>query len=269
MTDIVDTGLEAPDFGTRFIVAEVRGRVLHLRIDRTERRNSFTQDMYRALKRAAIWSDTQSELDAVCLTGTGQWFGSGGDMAGNAEDTEGLAVEWDATDQFPFRHIERCRKLWVAKVNGLCHAGGLDLTLCCDVSIASDQARFRVPELLRGIPDPVMVARLSEVVGLARARYMLYTAAEITAAEAEAMGLVGKVVAHDELDAHVDWVLAQIALDRPEVADRGEAQHEPAPPPDRRRDVPPGDDDAGDDGRPGLVRAEATAGVAAGLSRRP
>jgi len=214
---IIDIGLVTPDFGTRFIVAEVRGRVLHLRIDRTERRNSFTQDMYRALKRAAVWSDTQPELDAVCLTGTDQWFGAGGDMAGNAEDTEGLAVEWDATDQFPFRHIERCRKLWVAKVNGLCHAGGLDLTLCCDVSVASDRARFRVPELLRGIPDPVMVARLGEVVGLARSRYLLYTAAEITAAEAEAMGLVGKVVPHEELDAHVDWVLAQIALTGPKA----------------------------------------------------
>ena len=142
--------------------------MLHLRIDRPERRNSFTQDMYRALKRAAIWADGQAELDAVCLTGTDEWFGSGGDMAGNAEDTEGLAVEWDSTDQFPFRHIERCRKLWVAKVNGLCHAGGLDLTLRCDISVASDRARFRVPELLRGIPDPVMVARLGEVVGLAR-----------------------------------------------------------------------------------------------------
>jgi len=209
--------LVAPDFGTRYVVAEVRGRVLHLRIDRTERRNSFTQDMYRALKRAAVLADTQADLDAVCLTGTDEWFGAGGDMGGRAEDTEGLAVEWDATEQFPFRHIERCRKLWVAKVNGLCHAGGLDLTLCCDIAVASDRARFRVPELLRGIPDPFMSARLAEAVGLARARYLFFTAAEITAHEAEVMGLVGKVVPHDELDAHVEWVLDQVALTGPQA----------------------------------------------------
>ena len=77
--------------GSRFLVAEVRGRVLHLRIDRPERRNAFTQDMYRGLKRAAIWADEQPELDAVCLTGTDKWFGAGGDMAGNAEDLEALA----------------------------------------------------------------------------------------------------------------------------------------------------------------------------------
>ena len=57
-------------------------RVLHLRVDRVEKRNAFTQDMYRGIKRAAIWADRQPELDAVCLTGTGDWFGVGGDLAG-------------------------------------------------------------------------------------------------------------------------------------------------------------------------------------------
>jgi enoyl-CoA hydratase/carnithine racemase len=206
--------ITAPDLGSPWIVADVRGRVLHLRIDRVERANAFTQDMYRALKRAAVWADGQAELDAVCLTGTGDRFGAGGDMSGGGP-TADLATEWDPTEQFPFRHIERCRKLWVAKINGLCHAGGLDLVLCCDVAVASDRARFRVPELLRGLPDPFMAARLAEAVGVARARYLFFTAAEITAAEAEAMGLVGKVVPHDELDAHVDWVLAQIARTGP------------------------------------------------------
>ena len=90
----------------------------------------------------------------MCLTGTDQSFGSGGDMAGNAEDTEGLAVEWHTTDQFPFRHIERCRKLWVAKVNGLCHAGGLDLTLCCDISVASTVPASVCPSCSAASPTP-------------------------------------------------------------------------------------------------------------------
>ena len=189
--------------------------MLHLRIDRTERRNAFTQDMYRGIKRAAIWANDQPGIDAVCLTGTDDWFGAGGDMAGRSEDPEGLAVEWDATDNFPFRHIERCRALWVARVNGLCHAGGMDLILHCDVVVASERARFRVPELLRGIPDPFMSARLAAVVGLARARYLFFTAAEITADEAAGMGLVGKVVPHDQLDEHVAWVLERIGATGP------------------------------------------------------
>jgi enoyl-CoA hydratase/carnithine racemase len=211
------TSIVPPTFGSAFIISEVRGRTLHLRIDRIERRNAFTQDMYRALKRAAIWADGQAELDSVCLTGTDQWFAAGGDMAGKSEDPEGLANEWDATDNFPFRHIERCRKIWVARINGLCHAGGLDLALHCDVVIASADARFRIPELLRGIPDPFMSARIAEATGIAKARYLFFTAAEISATEADVMGLIGKVVPHDELEAHTEWVLEQISLTGPEA----------------------------------------------------
>lgn len=101
------------------------------------------------------------------------------------------------------------------EVNGFCHAGGMDLILHCDVVVASDQARFRVPELLRGIPDPFMSARLAEVVGLARARYLIFTAEEIGAEEAATMGLVGKVVPHAELDEHVEGVLAAIGRTGP------------------------------------------------------
>jgi enoyl-CoA hydratase/carnithine racemase len=207
--------VNAPDLGTRHIHADVRDRVLHLRVDRVERRNSFTQDMYRALKRAAIWADREPELDAVCLTGTDRWFGAGGDMGGNAEDVDALNTEWDPSDHFPFRHIERCSKLWIAAVNGMCVAGGMDLILHCDVVVASDQARFRVPELLRGIPDPHMSARLAQVIGLQRARYLFFTADEIDAHRAEAMGLVGKVVPHDELDAEVERIIGMIARTGP------------------------------------------------------
>lgn len=207
--------VEAPDLGTPYIHAHIDGRVLHLRLDRTDRRNAFSQDMYRGLKRAAVWADQQPELDAVCLTGTDRWFGAGGDMSGSTADPEGLASEWDPTDQFPFRHIERCSKLWVARVNGLAHAGGLVLTLHCDVTIASDRARFRAPELLRGIPDPFLTARLASAVGLVRARSLLFTAREIDAHEAYAMGLVGQVVPHDELDDAVAAALAAIARTGP------------------------------------------------------
>ncbi len=207
----------ALELGSRHLITEVRDRVLHIRIARTERRNSFTQDMYRGLKRAAIHVDAAAELDAMCLTGTDEWFGAGGDMGGNAEDPDGLASEWDPTDHFPFRHFERCRKPIVAKINGVCQAGGLNLVMYSDVTVASDRATFRVPELLRGAPDPWMAARLAEHVGLAKAKYLYFTAARCTAAEAEAMGLIGKVVPHDELDDHVDWVLEQIRLTGPKA----------------------------------------------------
>ncbi len=204
----------APDLGSPHLHTDVTGGVLHVRIDRPERRNAFAQDMYRGIKRAAIWADREADIDAVCLTGTDAWFGSGGDLS-RREDIPDLATEWDGTDHFPFRHIERCRKIWVAKINGACHAGGLGIALHCDVTIASDRATFRIPELLRGIPDPYMPDRLVAAVGLARARYLLFTAAPIDAPTAAAIGLVGAVVPHDDLDRHTEWALDQIRLTGP------------------------------------------------------
>jgi enoyl-CoA hydratase/carnithine racemase len=205
---------EAPDLGSAYVSAAIRGPALFVTVNRPEKRNAFTQDAYRAIKRAAIWADRQPEIDAVCLTGTGEWFGSGGDLS-RYQDVADLDTEWDGTDHHPFRHIERCRKIWVARINGLCHAGGLDLALHCDVTVASDRARFRVPELLRGLPDPYIWSRLVDTVGLARARWMIFTAVEIDATAAGAMGLVGEVVEHDRLDDRVGWVIEQISRTGP------------------------------------------------------
>ncbi|MCH2170417.1 enoyl-CoA hydratase/isomerase family protein, partial [Myxococcota bacterium] len=173
------------------------------------------QDMYRGIKRAAILADDDSELDAVCVTGSGEWFCVGGDMSGRAENPEALAAELDPTDHFPFRHFERCSKVIVAAVNGQCHAGGLNLLMHCDLSIAVDTARFRAPELLRGIPDPYMSARLADYVGLGKAKYLLFTAALIDAREAESMGLIGKVVTADRFQDEVEWTLEQIRKTAP------------------------------------------------------
>lgn len=205
------------DLETKHLHAEIRDRVLRVRIDHPERRNAMTQDMYRGLKRAAILAGGDKELDALLLTGTGGFFCVGGDMSGGAENPEALAAELDPTDHFPFRHLERCNKVVVAAVNGQCHAGGLNLVLHSDVAVAKESAIFRAPELLRGIPDPFMVARLSEFVGYGRAKYLLFTAAPVTAREALEMGLVGKVVPDDDFDAALEETLEQIRQTGPKA----------------------------------------------------
>ena len=202
--------MQTLDLGTQHLVCTVEDRVMRVRLDRLERKNACTQAMYRGLKRAAILADGDPELDLVVLTGTGDWFGSGGDMSGDSEDPEGLAQELDPTDHFPFRHFERCRKVLLAAVNGGCHAGALNLVMYCDLAIASSQAHFRVPELLRGAPDPFMAARLAEYVGIGVARYLFFTAQRFDAQEALAMGLIGRVVPHADFEAEVERAIEQI-----------------------------------------------------------
>ena len=100
-------------------------------------------------------------------------------------------------------------------INGMCQGGGLVMTLMSDVSIVSDRARFRVPELLRGVADCYLGARLAARVGVARAKYLLFTAQYFTARDALEMGLVSRVVPHDELLPVLDETLGQIRATGP------------------------------------------------------
>jgi len=205
------------DLGSRYLRCRVDDRVMTVVIDRVHKRNALTQDMYRGVKRAAVLADGDPELDVLVLTGSEDVFAVGGDMSGEAEDPASLAHEFDHTDHFPFRHLERCRKVVVCAVNGLCIAGGLDMLLCSDVAIASDRARFRAPELLRGAPDPVLASRLAAHVGVGTAKYLYFSAATVDAAEAQAIGLVGKVVPHERFESEVRELVRAIQLTGPKA----------------------------------------------------
>src|ERR1019366_7212100 len=102
-------------------------------------------------------------------------------------------------DILPFGAIRESRAPVVAAVNGICQAGGLLVAMMADIAVASDRATFRVPELLRGIPDATYAAALPPHVGLAMARGLLLSARRFDATEALAMGLLSRVVPHDDL----------------------------------------------------------------------
>ena len=70
----------------------------------------------------------------------------------------------------------------------MCQGGGLNMTLMSDISVVSDRATFRVPELLRGVADCFLGGRLASRIGVARAKYLLFTAQYFSRAEALAMG---------------------------------------------------------------------------------
>src|ERR1019366_6402498 len=102
-------------------------------------------------------------------------------------------------DILPFGAIRESRAPVVAAVNGICQAGGLLIAMMADIAVASDRATFRVPELLRGIPDATYAAALPAHVGIVVARDLLLSARRFDAAEAQRIGLLSRVVAHDDL----------------------------------------------------------------------
>jgi enoyl-CoA hydratase/carnithine racemase len=102
-------------------------------------------------------------------------------------------------DVLPVLAIRDSRAPVVAAVNGICQAGGLLIAMLADIAVASDRATFRVPELLRGIPDATYAAVLPAHVGLAVARDLLLSARRFDALEAQRLGVISRVVPHDQL----------------------------------------------------------------------
>ena len=87
----------------------------------------------------------------------------------------------------------------IAAVNGICQGGGLLIAMMADIAVVSDQATFRVPELLRGIIDATYAYALPAHVGIAVARDLLLSARRFNATEAQSYGLISRVVPHDHL----------------------------------------------------------------------
>jgi enoyl-CoA hydratase/carnithine racemase len=198
------------DLGSRHLRGSKQGGVLRVVIDRPERRNACTIEMYHGIKKAAVLAERDPEVDVLVLTGAGEHFCVGGEMGGRHEGGPALDRETDGIDLTPFVQLERCPKIVLVAVNGTCQGGGLVMTLMSDLAVVSDRATFRVPELLRGVADCYLGGRLASRVGVGRAKWLLFTAQPFTAAEALAMGLASRVVPHDGLDAAVEETIAWV-----------------------------------------------------------
>jgi enoyl-CoA hydratase/carnithine racemase len=189
--------------------------VLRVVIDRPERCNALTIEMYHGLKKAAVLAERDPDVDVLLVTARGDYFCVGGEMGGRHEGGAGLDRETDGIDLLPFIQFERCPKVVMLAINGMCQGGGLNLTLTSDLAIASERATFRAPELLRGVADCFLGARLASRVGIARAKMLLFTAREVTAPEALAMGLVSRVVPHAALEEAVAEMVASVRQTAP------------------------------------------------------
>jgi len=205
------------NLGSKHLRGNLQDGVLTVTLDRPERRNACTIEMYHGIKRAAVLAEKDPMIDVLVITGTGDVFCPGGEMGGKHEGADDIDRETDRWDLIPFVQLERCPKTVVCAINGLCQGGGLNMVLMSDVAVASDRARFRAPELLRGVADCWLSARLAAHVGVARAKYLLFTAATVSAAEAAAMGLVARVVPHDDLAAAVADTVAAIRQTAPKA----------------------------------------------------
>jgi len=188
----------ANELGAAGLRLEREGPIAWCIIDRPAARNALTPAMYFGIKRAVRLVNTDSDLAALVITGTGDVFAPGGDLGGRREEGDEPTPDI-GHDILPFLAIRDSRAPVVSAVNGICQAGGLLIAMLADICVASDRATFRVPELLRGIPDATYAAVLPAHVGVAVARDLLLSARRFDAAEAQRIGLISRVVPHDQL----------------------------------------------------------------------
>jgi enoyl-CoA hydratase len=185
--------------GSRHLRFERHGPLAHCVIDRAEKRNAMTPAMYFGVRYASNHVDADDGLAGLLLTGTGDVFIPGGDLSQQSDDGWCDLGGLLSMDVCPFDALRLAAKPVVSAINGICQGGGLVIAMLSDVSVASDRATFRAPELLRGIADTNYAQLLPRQIGPARARDMLFSGRAIGAQEALDWGLVARVVPHDEL----------------------------------------------------------------------
>lgn len=141
---------------------------------------------------------TDSSVSVVVITGVGdRAFSAGVDIRDHLPERVGSTLN---VFNKVFYALQRLDKPTIAVVNGVALGGGCELAMGCDMVMASEKAKFGQPEIAVGAIPPIAVVLLPRLVGPAKAYELILTGDVITAAEAERIGLVNKVVPQEKLD---------------------------------------------------------------------
>src|ERR671916_1309642 len=184
---------------------DVDGAVATIALDHPETRNALSDEALDDLIEAFELARDDEGVRSVVLTSTHEKvFSSGGDLAGFAAEAP-LVHKHFATDRFPalVRLIGELGKPTICAANGHVLAGALGLALACDLIVAKDTARFGTPEINVGVFPFMIMALIYRNVPRKKTTELLLLGEQISAQEAERIGIVNRVVPAEEFDAAV------------------------------------------------------------------
>jgi len=183
------------------LLINIEDEVALITINRPKALNALNSSTLKELKEVVEEIETRKDIKVVILTGSGEKaFVAGADISEmvNATPKEGRAMAILAHGVF--EKLENIPQVTIAAVNGFALGGGCEISMACDIRIASDNAKFGQPEVNLGIlPGFGGTQRLPRLVGKGRAKELIFTTDMIDANEAYRIGLVNKVVAKEEL----------------------------------------------------------------------
>jgi enoyl-CoA hydratase/carnithine racemase len=202
------------------VTYEVDGRVGIVSLNRGDKLNAISPELKRALVERLRAADRDAATSVVILRAEGRSFCSGYDISPNPARAarKGNALAWheSLTDDVELEMTPwDMRKPVIASVQGHCLGGGCELAMMCDLTIASDDALFGEPEIRFSNVGPAMV--MPFIIGLKRAREILYFGDPIDAQTALQYGMVNRVVPRAELAAATLKYARRLALIAPEA----------------------------------------------------
>jgi 2-(1,2-epoxy-1,2-dihydrophenyl)acetyl-CoA isomerase len=185
-----------------YVLRERHGATLVIRLNRPERRNAFDLEVRQGIAEAVYEARDDDTVRAVIITGTGDVFCAGGDLKSLSEAKRPMFKDRDRIRRLHpwFRELVNLEKPVIAAVNGPAFGAGFNLALACDFIIGTPTTRFcAVFGRIGLVPDLGGFFLLPRILGLQRAKDLVFSAREVDAEEALRLGILFRIVEQDSL----------------------------------------------------------------------
>ena len=199
---------------TAALLDSLDGGVLTLTLNRPAKRNALNTELIDLLHSALERADLDADVRVVVLRGAGEDFCAGADLDELLASAERTLAENEASALRLgglFTALRELPKPMLAVVHGRALAGGAGLATACDVIMAGSSAQFGYPEIQRGFAPAMVMALLRRIVGEKIAMDLALTGRVLSADDAQAAGLITRVVPDKKLEAEVTSVARQLA----------------------------------------------------------
>jgi methylglutaconyl-CoA hydratase len=204
------------------VILEKRGQAFWITINRPEKRNAINGDVVAGIAKGFRDAHDDAEVRVIVLTGAGdKAFCAGADLVntGAAFAFDFAKPNVDYADLL--RLAQNATKPSIARVNGVCMAGGMGLMCMTDMAVAVDNAIFGLPEVKVGVFPMQVMSLLQDIAPRRLINEWALTGEPFDARTAQAAGLLNHVVPFGELDARIEWLIGRIVDKSPTAIRRG------------------------------------------------
>ena len=193
------------------LIVETIKKIGIVKINRPEVLNAVNIETILELEKVMHEFDDNEDILVIIITGEGKSFVSGSDISKLAQLEPLQAREYSQIGQRVLSFIENMEKPVIAAVNGYALGSGCELAMACDIRVASEKAKFGQPEVKLGIiPGHAGTQRLARLVGISKAKELIFTGDIIDAQEALRIGLVNRVIEQESLLEEVNNIANKI-----------------------------------------------------------